>query len=328
MVERELKGSESLGKAQRAFSDEEITFGSKHDLNEGSRKGLFSSGTDDVDSAEEFYAAEMAEDETSSEPSDSPLSSTSSDLEKAQRDHDAVQAKLNDAAAVAQMSAAAAQQLQQEEVDKRMALEAAKELVDEGKALRDLSVEELNAASVIAATFEEQLSKPKELFDVTWGSFSPAFGETGLDGVWARVPHSLVRCQRQLAHSYLVSPPRYLARDFVSPCYLVTLFPLVTLLDFPVLNPTGLLKLDIGMCNMRGPFRLMTSAAKRWKAARGEFITDVKELAKQENRVPPTNLSSALELICRSLNKLLTSHGVGGPECSHTVRQLRSNLAN
>ena len=145
MVEKELTSSGSLQKATRAFSEKEMKFGSRSDLNSQSKKGLFASSTDDADSADEFYATEVAEEATSSATSSPDSSTSSAELEKAKLDLDAAEAKLSDAAAMAQMSLEAQQQLRQEAADKQAAMKNLKEQAAEAKKLKGLAEHEMGA---------------------------------------------------------------------------------------------------------------------------------------------------------------------------------------
>ena len=85
--------------------------------------------------------------------------------------------------------------------------------------------------------------------------------------------------------------------------------------DYPKLKPSGLMKLDLEMSKVRGPFRNMTAAIKRWKSARMEIFAACKAMATSMKRCPPTTLNHALSQLASVLSEILAERGVGR-DCS------------
>ena len=85
--------------------------------------------------------------------------------------------------------------------------------------------------------------------------------------------------------------------------------------DFPKLKPSGLMKLDLEMSKVRGPFRNMTAAIKRWKSARLEMFAACRAMATSMKRCPPTTLNHALSQLASVLSEILAERGVGR-DCS------------
>ena len=81
--------------------------------------------------------------------------------------------------------------------------------------------------------------------------------------------------------------------------------------DFPTLRPSGLMKLDMEMQKVRGPYRMSCIAVKRWKAARGDFIATCQRLAVDLDRCPPTTLKHALNQLASIVGDELNKAGCG-----------------